>query len=98
MKEMKKKINPGAIVLLITGFIIIFALSTAFFGCASNKPISEKTGAVLWGENCGHCHNIRPPSSLTDEQWDVAVFHMRTRANLTAVEAEKIVEFLKMAN
>ncbi|RMI03515.1 MAG: cytochrome c [Calditrichaeota bacterium] len=78
--------------------LVMLVLGSALVGCASSTPISEKPGALLWGDNCGHCHNIRPPSGLTDAQWEVAVLHMRTRANLTADEAEKIVEFLKSGN
>lgn len=84
--------------LLVMGFMIGIFIISAFIGCASKMPNSAKPGAMLWGENCARCHNIRPPSSLSDEQWDVAVLHMRTRANLTGDEAEKIVAFLKAGN
>lgn len=76
---------------------LIIVFITIVIGFASSVA-SDKPGAMLWGENCGRCHNMRPPSSLSDEQWDVAVLHMRTRANLTEEEAKKIVEFLKTAN
>jgi hypothetical protein len=79
---------------------IMFAtfVLTALAGCAGSLKNADKPGAMLWGENCGRCHNVRSPESLSDSQWDVAVMHMRTRANLSASEAEKIVEFLKSAN
>src|ERR1051326_6902878 len=48
-------------------------------------------GAELWARNCGHCHNIRSPSSYSDSQWDVVMKHMRVRANLTADEHRKIL-------
>lgn len=63
--------------------------------------VAQKTvkgGAQLWTENCMRCHNIRDPKSLSDDQWQVAVRHMRVRANLTANEHEKILAFLKSAN
>ncbi len=41
---------------------------------------------------------MRFPPSYSDAQWEVAVHHMRVRANLTAVEHKRIVEFLKEAN
>lgn len=59
---------------------------------------SGKGGAQLWTENCIRCHNIRSPSIYSDAEWDVAMHHMRTRANLTAEEHRKILEFLKSAN
>ena len=31
-------------------------------------------------------------------EWDVNMFHMRVRANLTAEEHKKILEFLKASN
>jgi hypothetical protein len=89
---MKNKISKILFVSLVVLFISIV------IGCASDLSNSEKPGALLWGENCGRCHNVRPPSSLSDSEWDVAVLHMRTRANLTEDEAEKIVVFLKAGN
>lgn len=89
---MKNKISKILFVSLVVLFISIV------IGCASDLSNSEKPGALLWGENCGRCHNVRPPSSLTDSEWDVAVLHMRTRASLTEDEAEKIVVFLKAGN
>ncbi|GBD87361.1 hypothetical protein BMS3Abin03_01293 [bacterium BMS3Abin03] len=88
---MRSKISKILFVSLVVLFISIVV------GFASSAA-SDKPGAMLWAENCGRCHNLRPPSSLTDEQWDVAVLHMRTRANLTEEEAKKIVEFLKAGN
>ncbi|RMF60226.1 MAG: cytochrome c [Calditrichaeota bacterium] len=82
------------IVLIMFGTITISGL----VGCASGLTQKQKPGAMLWGENCGRCHNVRNPKGLNDAQWDVAVMHMRTRANLTADEAQKILEFLQSAN
>ena len=57
-----------------------------------------KGAAQLWAENCVRCHNSRSPSSYSDTEWDVAMHHMRVRANLTADEYRTIVEFMKAAN
>lgn len=78
--------------------VLVILLSIFWVGCAGNPPIAQQSGAQLWGDNCIRCHNVRPPTNLTDEQWEVAVTHMRTRANLTATETEKILEFLKLSN
>ncbi len=88
-KRILSKLISSGIVVLFLGILV---------GCASNMAIDEKPGAMLWGENCGRCHNVRPPSSLSDSEWNVAVLHMKTRANLTEIEAERIVEFLKAGN
>lgn len=57
-----------------------------------------KGGAQLWAENCARCHNIRSPSTYSDAEWEVSMHHMRIRANLTAEEHKKVLEFLKSAN
>ena len=59
---------------------------------------SEKGGAELWAETCSRCHNLRSPSSYGPAQWEVAVYDMRVRANLTGEEQRKILEFLKAAS
>jgi cytochrome c5 len=56
-----------------------------------------KGGAQLWAENCARCHNMRSPSSYSAAEWEVVMFHMRVRANLTPEEHQKILEFLKSA-
>ena len=78
-----------------------FAL-TWLIGCAANKQSGEvaagttvKSGAQLWAENCVRCHNIRSPGPYNRTQWEVALMHMRVRANLTPEEHKKILEFLK---
>ncbi len=59
---------------------------------------SSKGGAELWTQNCARCHNMRSPSAYSDKQWEVITQHMRVRANLTAEETRKILEFLKSGN
>ena len=83
--------------------IMIFAgLLVCGMAPAQQAPVKEtprqKSGVQLWQENCGTCHNLRNPAGYSDAQWEVAVQHMRIRANLTAQEARAIAEFLKAAN
>jgi len=54
-----------------------------------------KSGAQLWAEQCQRCHNVRSPNSYSPAQWEVAMLHMRVRANLTPEQQKKILEFLK---
>lgn len=61
-------------------------------------PRPTKSGSELWAQNCRRCHNFRSPSEFSDSEWDVAMFHMRVRANLTAHEYESILQFLKSSN
>ena len=70
---------------------------------ATTKPASDtlaatESGAQLWAQTCARCHNLRSPETYSPAQWEVAVHHMRLRANLTGEEAEKIVAFLKSAS
>ena len=82
---------------------------TWLIGCAATSPSGEvgagaatadsgKSGAQLWADNCVRCHNIRSPSAYSPMQWEVAMLHMRVRANLTPEEHKKILEFLKGGN
>jgi len=90
-----KKIHlfTGAILLTLLGFALLLNSCSS-----SNKLAAMKSGAQLWGENCIRCHNTPSPETFSDMEWDVAVMHMRVRADLTEEEANKIVEFLKTAN
>ena len=78
-------------------------------GCASNEspatqpaavksPVAQASGAQLWSDNCMRCHNLRGPETYSSTQWELAVHHMRLRANLTGEETDKITVFLKSAN
>lgn len=64
---------------------------TLLFGLALAKDLD---GAQVYRDNCGRCHNARPPSELGAEQWPAVVFHMRTRAMLTVREADAVLAFL----
>lgn len=63
-----------------------------------DDQVVNKTGAQLWSENCNRCHNTRQPDEFSDAEWEVVTHHMRDRANLTAEEHRKILEFLKSSN
>ncbi len=89
--------NPKTRAIVTMTIVGVLAVA-ALIGCAATANMSAKPGVQLWGENCGRCHNLRTPASFSDKQWDVVVLHMRTRANLTAEEAQKIAEFLKAGN
>jgi len=87
---MTKLLSTLALVSLALG--VFFALPS----CASDAPAPGQ--AQMWEQNCNRCHNFRDPGSLSDDEWEVAVMHMRVRADLTAKEAEAIEQFLKAGN
>jgi len=92
------------------GLTILAAIALIAVGCRTSgsksetaqtgevAAVSANTGAQLWAQNCNRCHNFRSPGSYSDAQWDIAMHHMRIRANLTAEEHRNILEFLKSAN
>ncbi len=81
------------------GVIVSVSIILSVAGCSATSKVAEnRSGAQLWGENCVRCHNAPTPATLSDWEWEVAVSHMKMRANLTDLESEKIVEFLKSVN
>jgi hypothetical protein len=62
---------------------------------AAANTESDGSGSRLWAQNCIRCHNMRPPTTYSDAQWEVIMMHMRIRANLTPTEHKQILEFLK---
>ena len=67
-------------------------------GTQASAVIPQKAGAQLWADNCSRCHNIRPPQSFSDTQWQTITHHMRLRADLTGEETRKITEFLQASH
>lgn len=54
-------------------------------------------GAQLWPVYCAQCHNARPGSQFSPNQWDAITMHMRTQSNMPAKDIRAITEFLKSA-
>jgi hypothetical protein len=95
-------------ILLLGPAVLLLVCGCGQSGAASTQPADEhnvaqqasssQSGAQLWAENCSRCHNIRPPQSFSDAQWEAVVMHMRLRANLTGNEQRKITEFLQASH
>ena len=84
---------------IVIGLFATITTAAIISSCATTSDMAAlKSGAQLWGENCLRCHNAPSPETFSDTEWDVAIMHMRVRANLTEDEAVKIAEFLKTAN
>lgn len=62
------------------------------------KSSTSWTGAQLYSATCARCHAARPPVERSDAQWKIIMGHMRVRANLTAEESKKILEYLQSSN
>lgn len=78
---------------------VMFFVGASFLqSCKTSLEVKEKTGAVLWSENCSRCHYSPDPEDYNDAQWEVIAMHMRVRTNLTEEESEKITKFLQESN
>jgi cytochrome c5 len=83
---------------IVVALLAIVFCSAVLYSCKTPASIAGKSGVQLWSENCQRCHNIPAPTTYNKETWDLVGTHMGIRANLTAMEKDKIVEFLKSAN
>ena len=101
MTAIRRIAQTAAVLVVAVVLIIVVSCKTSEKSggqvTADAAPLA-KGGAQLWGENCARCHNMRSPSIYSDAEWGVAMAHMRVRANLTADEYKKILEFLKSSN
>ncbi len=76
-----------------------FAAALMAVGCAGS-PVQQQVGEVnqgtrIWTDMCARCHNRRPASEFTAEQWPIIVNHMRSRSDLTKSEAQAVASFLR---
>jgi mono/diheme cytochrome c family protein len=86
--------------LLMIPIIATLALSFASRVRAGEEQTPEQrqlvmTGARLWPVYCAQCHNARPGSEFSPNQWDAIAMHMRTQSNMPAKDIRAIKEFLK---
>ena len=91
---MKHLIRLSGIAVLAAAGLVAACRSPDTPGAAA----PAKGAAQLWTENCSRCHNNLSPTTHSDAEWDVVVHHMRVRANLTAEESSRVLEFLKAGN
>lgn len=52
-------------------------------------------GAKLWPIYCNTCHNARPGSDFSPDEWQMIIMHMRTQANLPERDAKAILVYLQ---
>lgn len=83
----------GLTVFAMAAFVAIPAMAQA-----QMNPALIGEGAVVWGNNCGRCHNIRPATERSDKEWVTILMHMRARANLTRHQADAVLAYLQATN
>jgi len=85
---------------LLAIMVMLFALpfSSSILADGHTKQGDFTTGANVWRDNCGRCHNIRDARELRDDQWYSTAFHMRLRGGLTGQETRDVIAFLTASN
>ncbi|MEZ5489265.1 MAG: cytochrome c [Gammaproteobacteria bacterium] len=87
---------------MVLRVVVLVSGTTWAFGSAFAvdypEPGDITAGAQAWVENCTHCHNLRNPNELRDDQWITSMFHMRLKAGLTGKETRDIISFIQAAN
>lgn len=78
--------------------LLLMAAMYTMYACKTTSAVKEKSGAVLWSENCSRCHYAPEPEDYNDAQWEVINMHMQVRTSLTLEETEKITKYLQEAN
>ena len=93
---------PAALISALLGFGVLAMQESVVAAenetAAQSDPMQFANGAKTWADTCSRCHNMRDAKSLRDDQWRVAVAHMRVRAGLTAKEAANVLAFLQQTN
>lgn len=51
-------------------------------------------GAKEWTNNCARCHDLRPISEFSADNWKTIMLHMRLQAGITGQEARDIYALL----
>lgn len=59
-----------------------------------SDPSLVAEGAKVYNENCGRCHNPRPASDYTKQEWSVVMPHMREKAHMTGKETLAVEAFI----
>ena len=72
-----------------------FAWATATADPQNGDPIR---GGRLYSDNCGRCHNPRPPNEHTNRDWSIVMTHMRIVAGLPGQQARDVYAFLAASN
>lgn len=90
---MRKRCFAKMIVLAAVG--ILFSLGAAGAQTQAENMRLFMDGARLWPVYCSQCHNARPGSEFSPQQWDTIMMHMRTQSNMPAKDARAILQYLR---
>jgi mono/diheme cytochrome c family protein len=90
---MRKRCVAKMIVLAAVG--ILFSLGAAGAQTQAENMRLFMDGARLWPVYCSQCHNARPGSEFSPQQWNTIMMHMRTQSNMPAKDARAILQYLR---
>jgi mono/diheme cytochrome c family protein len=84
-------------------FVGLIAFATPLVSHTAAQPAPTEAeqralflrGAQLWPVYCNTCHNARPGDEFSPAEWGMIIMHMRTQANLTAYDAQAVLEYLR---
>ena len=75
----------------VLGLLMVTAVALA-------SPLDgQRSGAEIWGANCGRCHLIQPINRYDAKAWEDIGLHMAITARLTSAETTSVIDFLKSA-
>jgi mono/diheme cytochrome c family protein len=98
MVTKKGRIFATSVLLALVALVLLGLIGSNRAGGADSQNGVLKRGAQLWAANCIGCHEVRPRISFSPTKSDDIIRHMREEADLSAVEQEAILEFLKSGN
>jgi len=79
--------------------VILLAAGVAWTSAkADHRDGDPIRGARLYSDNCGRCHNPRPPNEHTNRDWSIVMTHMRIVAGLPGQQARDVYAFLTSSN
>ncbi len=53
-----------------------------------------QNGHMLFTQNCGKCHDLKPPKSKTEEQWRKIMPPMAKKAKIDAAAEDAILKYV----
>ena len=81
--------------LMLVAAAILLSVGVAGAQSEAEKMRLFMDGARLWPVYCSQCHNARPSSEFSPQQWDTIMMHMRTQSNMPAKDARAILQYLR---
>lgn len=96
MKHRRTAVSVSAILAGMAAMAASAILAPSDLPGQEVSPVAS--GAAVYGDMCGRCHNPRSPLERSDRDWVTIVNHMRIRGNLTGNQVRQVLAFLQATN